>query len=286
MYMQIKSGSGNDVMLMKKSSCLEQYCGGSEIDFGDGNNIMRLEQDAFFSVNHYSIGEGGVIKFGSGTDLMEIAGDAEMRFCDISGELHFGDGVDTLILNGTLALNNAEITGLENVIGAGQLLLGGDKEYNESDFQKFVDAGIDVINIGSVSPFSSRRQELADNAMNKAVNFEKDGDSIKANIWVASEEYAGSVAFGFADEVDYVKFTKSRNTDMIKVEHWGSSGDGLSIEIYDSKSKSWQSFDSENILYGGGIDLSGIQNGAVCTLKVSVEGENYFGGRFYLAESW
>ena len=75
---------------------------------------------------------------------------------------------------------------------------------------------------------------------------------------------------------------KTENIDGIYLENWGAGWSGVCVEIYDSKSKDWQTYSGEYLRYGY-IDLSEIQNGAECTIKVSVTGENFFAGRFYLA---
>ena len=52
-----------------------------------------------------------------------------------------------------------------------------------------------------------------------------------------------------------------------------TSCSGISIEIYDSKSKAWQDY-SIDAWEGGFIDLSEIKNGAACTIKISASEES------------
>ena len=151
-------------------------------------------------------------------------------------------------------------------------------EVDPSLAQQFIDAGIDVINTGTVCPFSSRAEELADNQFAKAAKFEKDGDMSKANIWVCSQEYADSVAFGFADEVDYVSFTKKANTSLY-VENW-SNVDGVCLEIYDKKENLLASYTGDDLIYVM-IELNGIKNGTACVMKITVDDDSFYAGRIY-----
>ena len=73
--------------------------------------------------------------------------------------------------------------------------------------------------------------------------------------------------------IHYVRFTQKNNIQGLFIDYWGSSGSGISIEIYASKSKAWQDY-SIDAWEGGFIDLSEIKNGAACTIKISASEES------------
>ena len=77
--------------------------------------------------------------FGSGDDLFDISKEAVVEFSHDTA-LHFGDGDNTMILNGVL--ETGSIDGLENISGNGELIVHGN--IDEDLVDKFKTAGIKV----------------------------------------------------------------------------------------------------------------------------------------------
>ena len=268
----IDFGAGDDLWEIKEEGDID-CMSNLDVKFGEGNDTFRITNNCdvsdFWAASRFD--------FGAGNDTLEIQKDALFALA-CESPIDFGDGTDKLILNGNLAVCDT-ISGLEKVSGKGCLLLGCMKEYKEEDFQLFVNAGIDVVNAqggGAATFFTTCGEELADNTIAGARQFEKDEEDgytfYELDFWLCGKELADNVAFGFADEVDYIKFTKTRDMASMEICNNNWNGD-LHVQIFDKNntllSDNWddstKSFDE-------------IANGTVCTLKLSVNSNSSASG--------
>ena len=305
----IKFGAGNDKFLIAYDG---DYFTSDEasIDFGAGDDLWEIEEDGDIDCMYkldVKFGEGNDtfritnscdvsnfwaesrFDFGAGNDTLEIQKDALFALaCESS--IDFGNGTDNLILNGNLAVCDA-ISGLEKVSGKGVLMLADvewvEVEYKKEDFKLFTDAGIDVVNVQKgCRSFTNRKQEEADNTIAGARLFDKeeeDGDTFyEADFWLCGSEYAKNEVFGFADEVDYIKFTKTSDMEEFWSynDNWENSGD-LHIQILDK---------NNNVLYDDRDPetktFADIEDGTACILKLSVNSDSYASGHISISSAY
>ena len=153
-----------------------------------------------------------MIVLGDGDDCVEIKNFAEIY----TPCLDFGDGDDTLVLNGSLnwrGYSGCEITGLEKISGSGTLAIAGSYgssiEIDKNFLNLLQNSDIKIVNtLGG--EFAGAKEELGDNTINGQYVQTKDRNSTDGfDIWLCGKNVADSVDYGFADEVDYVKFVKS-----------------------------------------------------------------------------
>ena len=276
----IDFGAGDDLWEIEEDGdidCMYKL----DVKFGEGNDTFRITNDCDVS-NFWAESR---FDFGAGNDTLEIQKDALFALaCESS--IDFGDGTDNLILNGNLAVCDA-ISGLEKVSGKGVLMLadveGVEVEYKKEDFKLFTDAGIDVVNVQKgCRSFTNRKQEEADNTVAGARLFdqeEEDGYTFyEADFWLCGSEYAKNEVFGFADEVDYIKFTKT--SDMEGISNNYENSEDLHIQIFDK---------NNNVLYDDRDPetktFADIEDGTACILKLSVNSDSYASGHISISSA-
>jgi len=143
-------GDGDDTLQIGRSVDFEVYGNGHQLNFGDGNDKMHIEEESRIKWTCTGNAGDSVIDFGAGDDVLDIDEGAALS----AHELDFGSGNDTLVLNGLLQINRSNqsediLSGLENVSGYGQLwIAGGLDGISQGTLDKFTAAGITVVDRG------------------------------------------------------------------------------------------------------------------------------------------
>ena len=297
-------GDGNDLLELGSNSWFMGGSNGIYVDFGSGNDTMKMAAGSIVHSWHedtyFHFGEGndsltiargaGIMKvtymdFGADNDTMTV--DQGNDRCNF-GSLDFGDGYDTLILNGRL--NADEIIDVERVSGKGFVFLtGANNDYQAGDYAAFTAGGVAVVQgyakndaYGDNSRtyeydcFSDPQSELADNVMSKARDLETEYESKYANFWLCGEETAAELAYGFTDEVDFIKLTVDRNMQGKTLSVGAFAHSGFSLEILNAAGNAVQGPDENPIvLYSGDhLDLADIATGTYY-MKLSVASGGY-----------
>ena len=306
-------GAGNDLLELGSNSALCAWGDdGSRVDFGSGNDTMKMAADAFFSASSLNFGEGNdtltiakgagimevaLLDFGAGNDTMTVDKGND-RFSAIYDTLDFGDGYDTLVLNGRLNVGK-KITGVEKVSGKGFVFLTGENDdYQAGDYAAFTDAGITVVqgfakddayygvnsSFYEYCYFSDPQSELADNVMSKARNLETESESKYANFWLCGEETAEGLAYGFTDETDFIKLAVDRSMQSKTLSCACYGGSGFSLELLNAAGNAAvrKSDRTSIVLYSGdSLDLADIAAGTYY-MKLSVASDGYAAGEVWI----
>ena len=250
-HAEIDFGEGNDKLYFKEKSHLE-YWSNLDLDFGAGDDTLVIDKNADVPLSPFDFYDGN------------------------NSNIDFGEGNDSLVLNGTLVLQEP-VKGLEKVSGSGQLLING-SDCKKEDFEIFTKARIEVTNVqGGFDEFTDRKSELADNVKSAARAFDDEDDCYyEAEFWLCGEEYAKTEPFGFADEVDYIKFTKTAEIGYFRVYHGNYDNSGaLNVQIFKAG--------TDELLYDEAdpeeMDLTQIANGTACYIKLSVKPDSYAHGK-------
>ena len=301
-------GDGNDKIMINSES--ELFVGGG-IDFGDGNDILQLAGDNDVTASEIHFGDGNDlldvknesdiwanINFGNGNGTMNVGCSSVVKSEQLSfgegrntlqidnggavffDEIYFGMDSNTLILNGTLGISYADFSTVDQISGSGQLLINAWQTDVES-LQCFADTDIDItamFDMASAHYFSDRRTELADNTLAKAVSMLND-DEYKANFWICSQSEAGQNIYGFADEVDYMKFVKNDDCDMLAIE---STGYNFTIDLLDAAGNILKSADP---YIGTDVDISDLDNGKTYYVRVMTGEYGYGAGKICLYDN-
>ena len=281
----VRFGKGNDRLILAENGNLDA----SGVYFGAGSDLLQIDKEADLDLQ-------GDLNFGGGDDTLAVGKGAVLvltGYDELDGSrenphiVDFGTGTDSLILNGTLIVDpaQAEISGLEKVSGSGQLLLcGAFEEAAEEDFKLFTDAGIDVINVQQQDIYSDkscfftdRKTERADDTMKTAaaVTLSKKSGNAHQNVWLCGQQLADESVFGFADPVDYIKFTMNSNWTQLDV--FGQGDSSVNVELRDSRGTVLASI---SIVDGISLDLTDLNlvNKATYYVKLSVDDDKYFSG--------
>ena len=134
-------GAGNDTVILEQSGTpsvvdVDPLSGYGLMDLGAGNDLVRLEANTELE---------SALDLGLGNDTLIIEKGATLDL-DIAG-LDFGAGSDKLVLNGTLEVDCGLISGLETVVGNGEVIISGSGSVDDSLKSKFKNAGIKVTTI-------------------------------------------------------------------------------------------------------------------------------------------
>ena len=263
----IRFGAGDDKFLIGSGAGVQIYGTEHLLDFGDGNDTMTLAKNSPVNwVNDESLPDAELsrIAFGDGDDALTIDKGGLLNV----NVLDFGDGNDSLVLNGTLQITRGSVAGLENVSGSGQLLLAGLGPVDPDDYRIFTDAGIDVVNLfDNTKGFTNRASEGADNELKKAVSLVKNGARYERDVWLTGETVAAQDDFGCADMIDYSKFTMNRNLTTLEMDIAGD----YSVELLNAKG---EQLAAEMDLSGyHELDLSdlGLVNGTAYYVRITVD---------------
>ena len=210
-------GNGNDLFYMGRSVNEIEI---PVIDFGSGDDTAEfrpLESNGDFVVDQ--------IFFGTGNDTMKVSGtpwsDAESGNGNSFQYLDFGDGTDTLVLDGTLTAEH--IYGLENVTGSGTVAF---LEADSVSLKALKASGAELVTAGV--GFTTKEMESSDDTLAAARVLNGHPEDIF--LWLAgSSSSAAQGEFGFVDETDCFKVYI---TEEIKSLGF-SLTEGVSCTVYD-----------------------------------------------------
>ena len=261
------------------SEAAEGYIWATEMTFGDGNDIVDIGAYTDLDIEGalLDFGEGndelivrtkgeidaadGRIRFDGGDDVFAIAQDSRVQ---LISSIDFGEGDDTLNLNGTLILDapdsTEQIANLEKITGSGELVIGSAADYSAAFLDRFENAGIRIIEGGDNWSFSTSQREGADDTRADAVELAA-GDDI--DVWLCGQDAANGLTYGFEDSVDFIKFTK---TSSITEVYFGTN-DAFNAQIQDKSGTVLADYD---ISGSQEYSLSSLKNGSVYYIRTSV----------------
>ena len=274
-------GEGDDELILTgaASEAAEGYIWATEMTFGDGNDIVDIGAYTDLDIEGalLDFGEGndelivrtkgeidaadGRIRFDGGDDVFAIAQDSRVQ---LISSIDFGEGDDTLNLNGTLILDapdsTEQIANLEKITGSGELVIGSAADYSAAFLDRFENAGIRIIEGGDNWSFSTSQREGADDTRADAVELAA-GDDI--DVWLCGQDAANGLTYGFEDSVDFIKFTK---TSSITEVYFGTN-DAFNAQIQDKSGTVLADYD---ISGSQEYSLSSLKNGSVYYIRTSV----------------
>ena len=222
---EVNFGDGDDKFIIGKIS-EEMWV--SELDMGDGDDLIEIDSLTGYSVINK-------IDMGYGDDTLKVN---DVQFYE-EIVIDFGDGYDTLIMNGTLFTNT--IINLEEVKGQGTFVFM--EIPDDYTLEIFKEAGIDLVQAGL--GFTTREKEVANNNRETATDLTLYNDV--AFFWLESEAVASNKGeFGCADPVDWIKLDtrKLSREDEIEIQF----GDSITCTLYDPKGKEIEICDTFYVL--------------------------------------
>ena len=201
-FVNLDFGSGNDLFYMGKHT---DEIAIPLIDFGSGNDtaVIRPTCSENFWVKK--------ILFGAGNDTLKVYG-TPLADDDTCGgncfkTLDFGDGIDSLELDGTLVAE--KICGLEQVTGDGTVAF---LEADSVSLAALQAGGVELVTAGE--GFTTKELESSDNTLATARVLPDGQEAVP--IWLAgSESSAAQGEYGFADETDCFKIYTASSADFI-----------------------------------------------------------------------
>jgi hypothetical protein len=268
---KIYLGNGTNNFTVSNDGCVEVHDG---ISGGNGNDTITLSNGGKLCTNNME----GMIELGAGNDTINIGAGTKLG----TTLLEFGDGNDTLILNGVLDFypeSEEGITGLENLSGKGTVVIheimgfSGKSIYDET-IARFANAGHDIINAGNawMGP-SGRAEELADNQFNSARDI---GYEDELDLWLCGSSAARTLDYGLCDDVDYIKFVMQDDNEWLYAG-FGNQG-SVNLEIFSSSGTSVANFTCASSF--AAYDISNLNPGEEYIMKFSVAANVCVGGWF------
>ena len=293
----IYMGDGNDTITLGAGAELElSWSEDGLIDFGAGNDKLITtagEDGEIEDVTYIEFGEGndeaviasgvtlrtGWLDFGADDDKLVIDKGGSVY---AMGDLEFGEGVDELVVNGCLKLENYyDFSDVEKISGSGSIVFGDfcGEENLAALKDKLSNTDIKIYQAANLDNFSSPAAELGDNKINGAhVNVLSSSEYDELDFWLCSEDAAKDLGtYGFADEVDYIQFVKNTNCFGIYLNSNGGD-DILTIEVLDSKGNLMADYSIDNYMYN---DVSKWKNGTYY-IKLSVASGAQVSGSIHL----
>ena len=197
---------GNDQFIVSASggeTFLEVFTDGTLIDFGEDNDILKLEKNSFVEIDHYPTS----IEFGNGKDLLEFGENAAL--CGLQTlTLDFGEGNDKL----NLLKNSDRIETAEVSMGAGNDAISidsiGDTVIIHLDFG----SGSDVLSVRNKAYISEL--DFGDGYYNKLV-INKNGTLCVDELnGVANVSGTGTLAVSDIDSLEDQMLAELKKSDI------------------------------------------------------------------------
>jgi len=277
-------GSGNNKIIASgKHGEIDNV---SSLICGDGNDVIELSDGFELELELFSSwGEAGEFITGGGNDTVKIGKGSEVALC---GNLDFGNGNDKLTVDGTLILSyfyglKPDILNLEEISGSGTVAFrcNDTAELNLSLLERFRKAGLKIVNLQNDSDgFASPEEELSDNKLSSApwAKVDSDGEIDEHELWLCGQECANNSLYGFADPVDYVKFTKNSQLKDMSFDVDGSTENCVTIELLNAQGSVIRTYNDFYCEY----DISDLKNNSTYYLKVSCASNAYANVAIYI----
>ena len=150
---------------------------------------------------------------------------------------------------------------------------GDQPDISDSALEQLKASGVDLINTiyGSWN-FTSKAEEKADNTWAKAAVMEEDDGYLEKDVWLCGEELADNSVCGFADSVDYMKFTKTSDHKTLIAMVDSDNEEEVSIELLDASGNT-----IDTIACWSDYSLEELKNG-IYGIKVKVDENTHASG--------
>ena len=268
-WYSIYGGNGNDTLEFLPGSTGD--IGG--IDFGAGSDSLYVAAGSEPYTVH--------ITMGSGNDTVTIDGVLEADWDPATFD--FGDGNDTLIINGGILGLRGSLETVENISGNGWVTVKYDETgeqltLNASELARLKNAGISIYNtIGYSWGFYGPQQELSDNVLATADTWPV-YEEVDREFYLCGEQKASSVEYGFADPVDYIRFYKRGEATVQFGIDSCDNIDNFTLSVLDSKGNLVRNIDIDGYDFPyGEQDISTLADGTYY-LKLAVTSNSYASG--------
>ena len=183
---------------------------------------------------------------------------------------NFGNGTDTLKLNGTLNIGLSAglpcISGLENLSGTGTLGINAQGSIDKTGIMNFVKGtDISVVNTLGLGGFRGYTDELGDNKISGSSVLTLNNTTDEAGFWLCGKNFAANLDFGLADAVDYIKLDKTSAISELEIDASGNYGSDWTFAVLDASgntlSGSKYALMTDGSNYDYTVDISSWSNG-------------------------